>query len=245
MRSHCRFIFQVLHIAKQVDDSKPPAEQKFLNNLPTNGWFRRFSGRHNLVLRCPQNKSAARWDMENPEARDSLFNLLENLIEKYGISSTDIYNMDETGLQIVTKHPKVLTKKGAKNVYTRTGGERSETISLAVCANASGTVILPPFIIFKGLSLSANLDPEQYPPGSIFSHSKSGYMVRDLFEAWMEVFIRNIPARRPVLLIFDGHVSHLSYNVLLLAKKIMLYYYVYPLTPLICTSPWMLAFSDP
>lgn len=126
---------------------------------------------------------------------------------------------DETGLQIVTKNPKILTIRVDKHVYVRKGGERTETISIAACGNANGTIILPPFVIFKGLSLSNDLNAEDYPDDTLFYHSKSGYMVIELFEVWFEEFICRAPAKRPLMLIFDGHASHLSLSVVRAAKE--------------------------
>lgn len=127
--------------------------------------------------------------------------------------------MDETGFQLVSKGRKVVTKTGDRNVYIRVSGERSETISAAVSGNAAGSIILPPFFIFKGESLPASLVGDSYPPMTLFACSESGYMNSALFKAWFEMMIQHLPSIRPILLLLDGHKSHSSLEVLELARK--------------------------
>lgn len=156
--------------------------------------------------------------METTTVRDDLFKLYRDLVEEHNFQATDIYNVDETGLQVICKHPKIVIGKGSKRIGVEKPGERSETISAVVCANGAGSIIIPPFIIFRGQSLPANLNGDSYPSGTIFGLSKSGYMVSELFEEWMKMFVNDIPARRPVLLILDGHGSHVSLNVICHAR---------------------------
>lgn len=104
----------------------------------------------------------------------------------------------------MSKNPKIVCEKGSCQVYARKSGERSQLISVACCGNASGSVIVPPFVIFKGESLPDNLNAERYPDGTTFGKSKSGYMVTELFFEWMKFFISKIPPKRPVLLLLDG-----------------------------------------
>ncbi len=146
-----------MNFAKEIDNMQPKEFQVFKNELPSNMWYSRFMQRNQLSLRQPENISVARIDMSTEEVRDELFEKYVALLKKYGFCSDEIYNMDETGLQLVSKSPKIVCSRGSKRVVVRKSGERSETISIAACANASGNVILPPFIIFRGESLSEDV----------------------------------------------------------------------------------------
>ncbi len=95
--------------------------------------------------------------MSSTEVRDDLFQKYTAVVKKFGFTGDTIYNMDETGLQLVAKSPKIVCTRGSKRVVVRKTGERSETISIACCGNASGNHILPPFVIFKGESLSEDV----------------------------------------------------------------------------------------
>lgn len=68
-------------------------------------------------------------------------------------------------------------------------------------------------------------DQWQAPEGSGFPETSytctdNGWMQSDVFAKYFErVFLKQIGDERPILLIFDGHTTHLSLNVLELAKK--------------------------
>ena len=81
------------------------------------------------------------------------FDLLENtlkdnyLFDKPG----NIFNVDESGLQLNNKPDKVIAMKGSKDVHVLTSGEKGETVTLVACCNAEGN-FLPPYCIFKGVN---------------------------------------------------------------------------------------------
>ena len=56
-------------------------------------------------------------------------------------------------------------------------------------------------------------------PGTYFSCSVSRWVTHDLYLEWFKFFIANIPPTRPVLLIEDGHASHISIEVIELAQS--------------------------
>lgn len=123
-----------------------------------------------------------------------------------------IFNVDETGVQIVTQGGKVLARKGSRNVQILASAERGSNTTIVACCNAIGDFI-PPMVIFKG-SRKPNPDSlGQLPVGSLVEVSKSGWIDKDLFLAWFEHFISHLPRRLPnekVVLIMDGHRSHES-----------------------------------
>lgn len=58
---------------------------------------------------------------------------------------------------------------------------------------------------------------------SLFKYSESGWINSDLYVKWFEFFIKNIVPTRPVLLIQDGHGSHISIELIELAKSNVIY----------------------
>lgn len=78
---------------------------------------------------------------------------------------------------------------------------------------------IPPMIIFKGQRLNKGLVTNA-PSGTLFATSKSSFIDRELFEHWFKHhFMKYLPSLRPVLLIMDGHTSHISLEILKLAKE--------------------------
>lgn len=53
--------------------------------------------------------------------------------------------------------------------------------------------------------------------GTFYSHSEGGSMTQEIFYSFMVKFINDVK-ERPILLIYDGHLSHMEYKTLKLAK---------------------------
>ncbi|KAJ8977202.1 hypothetical protein NQ317_011213 [Molorchus minor] len=148
------------------------------------------------------------------------YNLLEDNLVTHNLQDkpNKIFNMDETGIQLINKPGKVVAIKGSKCVHSVTSKEKGETISLIACNNAEG-VFLPPVLIMKGVrSFDSRLNG--LPQGtSIYMNKKFSYINSDLFLKWMkEIFLPRKPEGK-VLLILDGHSSHASYDVIQLANE--------------------------
>ena len=57
----------------------------------------------------------------------------------------------------------------------------------------------------------------------MFSCSESAWINQSLFLDWFNFFITNIPPARPVLVIEEGHSSHVSLDVIKLARENNIY----------------------
>ena len=68
-------------------------------------------------------------------------------------------------------------------------------------------------MIFPRVCMPESLK-EGAPPGTQFAMSPKGWINQEIFFNWLDFFIANIPSVRPVLLIYDGHASHLSIEVI-------------------------------
>lgn len=202
------------------------------NNLPnpfskTNeaagrDWLRLFLNRHPcLSFRQPTGTSFARARGFNKENVEHFFNLLENEMENNQFSPNQIYNVDETGISVVpAKMPKVLGLKGKKQIGALTSAERGSLITCVMCMSAGGSFV-PPLFIFPR-KRSNPLLMKGAPPGSIQACHPSGWVQTNLFTMWFKHFLEAVKpsASFPVLLILDGHSSHMrNIELIDLARK--------------------------
>jgi hypothetical protein len=134
-----------------------------------------------------------------------------NLITK----PMQIYNVDETGITVVHSPGKVFSAVGRKHVYSITSGERGKTHTVVVCVSASGHAIPPLMIYPRKMAVPDNMKIGAVP-GTIFDN---GWITQEIYFEWFKFFIKSIPPARPVLLIEDGHGSHITLDVIELARK--------------------------
>ena len=92
------------------------------------------------------------------------------------------------------------------------------------CLNACGEWMTP-YFLFLGKQVPVTYNPlEGGVKGSVFSMTNSGYMDTETFYMWLaNHFISNLPPTRPVILLIDGHDSHLDLNTLQLPEKNQVY----------------------
>ena len=96
-----------------------------------------------------------------------------------------IYNMDETGVPLDPRPPKVVTKKGQRKVRYCCSGQKGQ-ITVIGCANATGHSISP-FIIFAAKQLNPNWMKDELP-GTRYAVSDNGWIDQDLFHFWQTAF---------------------------------------------------------
>ena len=125
-----------------------------------------------------------------------------------------LYNCDETFLPLDGTREKAVTLKKAKYAYAQAHGT-SDHITMLCGASAAG-IALPPMIIY----------PKSFPGGAytfndaVYAKSESGWVDSELFLSWMhKVFLEFAVPQRPVMLFVDGHKSHLSLELIDLARK--------------------------
>ena len=187
---------------------KHPFNQR--NRAAGYDWMLSFLERNpNLSVRQSQGLSVARGQGLCREEVGRFFTLLEEIMDKYNLHGkpANIFNMDESGIQLINKPGKVVTAKGSKNVNVLTSGEKGETITVIACNNAEGR-FLPPVLVLKGVNKRRDIC-DGLPPGSdVFMNAKNGYVNTELFMKWFKEFF--IPRKSPGVnvLILDGHVSH-------------------------------------
>ena len=169
----------------------------------------------------PQALQICRAKAANPEIIDHwFFTILKPMLEKFNLMNAPhrIYNADETSFSLCGRPQRVIAKKGAKSPQYIVGGTGKENITVHGCVSASGQ-LLPPYILYMGQRLMVDYT-QGGPIGSRYGVSAKGWMTEVNFLDWFRnQFIPSLPPERPVILILDGHKSHIQYEVLQLAKQ--------------------------
>lgn len=195
----------------------------FKNGKPGKDWFILFRKRHRLSVKKPQSVEYARKKQTDPFIINDYFNLLHSTLEKFNLFNRPhlVWNLDETSICTDPSKTKVVGAKG-KPCSRTTGGSGKENITCLVAASASGEKS-PPLVIFKGLNLWTNWVPEPKEndcPDMTFAASKNGWISSEIFLNFLKNnLVPALPEDRPVLLIYDGHATHVTDDVIDFAKS--------------------------
>nr|XP_026483579.1 uncharacterized protein LOC113391735 [Vanessa tameamea] len=194
----------------------------FTNNKPGKDWFINFRKRHRLSIKKPQPVEYVRKKMTDPFVIFEYFKLLEDTLSALNLFQSPhlIWNMDETSLSLDPTKTKVV---GAINkpCSRTTCGTGKENTTILTTVSASGKK-LSPLIVFKGKNIwdqwmgtTENFDFELS-----YAASSKGWMETAIFYNYMEkVLIPALGDERPVLIIYDGHSTHVDAKVIELAIK--------------------------
>ena len=130
----------------------------------TDGWFRRFMARQpHLSMRKSDPTANVRMDCLTKETMDEYFQLLKDTLIENDLmdSPNQIYNVDETGMPLDHRAPKIVVGRGHKKVRYRTSGNKSQ-VTVIGCVSACGQAI-PPFVIFDAKSLNKEWTKGEVP----------------------------------------------------------------------------------
>jgi len=94
----------------------------------------------------------------------------------------------------------------------------SEHITMLCAASVAG-LPLPPMIIYSK-SFPGGQYCFDWPYDALYTKSESGWIGSESFLKWMrKVFLKHVVIQWPVLLFTDGHMSHISLDVIDLCQK--------------------------
>ena len=170
-------------------------------------------------MRKGDSTAFVRMDAINEETLTSYYKLLEDTLQENKLQNcpSQIYNVDETGVPLNPKPPKIVVPKGMKKPRYQSPGQKGQ-ITVVACGNAAGNV-LPPLIIFDAKNMQHAWTQGEVP-GSKYGTSDKGWITTELFESWFnELFLPNAVSARPLLLLLDGHSTHYQPDVINLALK--------------------------
>jgi hypothetical protein len=175
----------------------------------------------NFVKRQPQLRTrfTRQYDYqralcEDPAVIGDWFRLVRNVVAKYGIHESDIWNFDETGFMmgVISSAMVVTTSDGrGKAKMTQPGNREWATVIQGV--NAEGWAI-PPFIIVAGqYHLSTWYRDSPLPSDWVVGVTSNGWTTNELGLEWIKHFDKHSRSRTKGskrLLVLDGHESHHS-----------------------------------
>ena len=194
-------------------------------------WFRNFMKRWpELNVTKPRSLSMARAKATNMETVTNYFEQLKGILTKYNLHDKPqhIYNVDEKGLQTEHNPPYVV---GCKEVPTPAiTSPRSSLTTVIGCGNALGTQI-PPYFVFQGQRMRQEL-LAGCSTGANGTVTDSGWSNGQVFESYLNNhFLKYVQGRdkdEPILLLYDGHRSHISMTLVNWAKENNVVLFVLP-----------------
>nr|UUG47255.1 ORF42 [Bracoviriform inaniti] len=222
-------------VQKIVVEEKRP--NPFTNNRPGKKWFSLFLQRNpDIALKNTEILSKARASVTEEHILNWFEELLKYLKEEEAEDLLNdprrILNLDELGMLTCPKTGRLLGPRGEKNLYRIAGGPEKQSISVLCTFSGDGTSY-DPMIIYP---YKRNIPREikvSIPDGYSFGISDSGWIT----SATYYEYIANVLYPRlvekevdfPVLVLFDGHKSHINMELhLFCMEHKLLLYCLYP-----------------
>ncbi|CAF4517648.1 unnamed protein product [Rotaria magnacalcarata] len=148
---------------------------------------------------------------------DRWFDHLNKVLAKLNLFDRPeaIYNVDESAFGDDPGRKQVIIKRDSKYAISSQGGSGKCYTTLLMCTSASGK-FLPPYIIFRAQRLFDVWIPRNGYPGSRYNATPSGWSDENTFYDWLcNHFTPAVKmVKKPLLLIMDGHYSHLSTRII-------------------------------
>ena len=204
-------------ISKRSNRKHSPFNEDF---SPGAKWWWKFYKRHqkDITLRKPDTLDRGRSRMANIKVMNNHFAKLKEVLYEHKIFNKPkhIFNCDESGIRLDSQAGKVVVCRNTKQAYSEAKGS-STHITAHICCSASG-VMLPPMLIFEKSFPSGDYSTRG-PVDALYAKAPNSYMDGELFLAWMDkILIPSTSHIRPILLILDGHLSHITIDVIDLAR---------------------------
>ena len=221
--------WQILDMAKNM------CEVTGKKNSPTKHWFYGFLKRFpELKMVNPKKREKSR-TMLTDETLNRYFAELEITMTKYGVKdkAANIWNVDETGISLDHNPPKVLARSGT-SPHSITSGRSANTTAIAAVGALGQTI--PPYVIFKGERISKEMMSSGLK-GTVYKTSTSGWSNSELFlDFFNNHFLKHVTVR-PCLLLYDGHSTHVTVDVIQAAREQGVHLFVLPPHSSHCLQP--------
>ena len=217
-------VFDMVQEIMRKDCRKNP----FVNNRPGEKWWKLFIGRHpDVSLRQPEHLQLSRARCYTPEAINEWFKEFGKFLvdKKLKDSPSQLWNADESGFPLCPKSGRILAMKTDKNVYGVTGDSKEQITCL--CAGSAAGDILPPMEVFAGERFRYN-PMDKCIPNAYFGRSPNGWINTELFYGWLANHFAKLVHVRPVVLLVDGHSSHIDIEVSKFCVENQIFLYCFP-----------------
>lgn len=208
------------YIVKNFAEALPPSRKMklpFKDFVPGPDWLRNFEKRwhEELRKRKPEILTKSRANAMTPYIVNHFFDMYEELLNENNLLECPerIFNLDETGLGTDARNCGVFVAKNARTAYQRSATCGKTMFSVLFCVSADGKY-MPPFTIYKSKHIY-DAWTHGGPSGAMYGCTDSGWMTDSVFEQWIKHFSKHVAdLPKPILLIFDGHGSHLTYETI-------------------------------
>uniref|UniRef100_A0A0X3PNR5 DDE-1 domain-containing protein n=1 Tax=Schistocephalus solidus TaxID=70667 RepID=A0A0X3PNR5_SCHSO len=188
---------------------------KYLN--PSQAWFYAF------LNRWPDLKNflfgpRSNWKSKgvSGDAIQAYFEQLDKVLTKYGIKDKPehMWIVDEVSISCENQPPRILPIGIQRS---QSASYWNPTVAMIGAASAAGEKI-PPFLIYRGESITTKM-MEGAVRGTKFANSPSAWVNSDAFIQWFLKHFRPIVSKRPLILLYDGHLQFVSVRVLERARE--------------------------
>ncbi|CAF3053425.1 unnamed protein product [Rotaria sp. Silwood2] len=131
-----------------------------------------------------------------------------------------IWNVDESGFTDDPGRKQVVVTRSNKHPTSSHSGSGKSHTTVLICASAIGEC-LPPYLIHRGVRLYDIWCPKNGFPGTRYNVSPTGWVEEPIFFDWFSrQFLPAIKSiKRPVILIYDGHYTHISTRIIKMAMN--------------------------
>ena len=216
---YCRWqvIEMAGNMAKQTDRAEEPKKDWYY------GFIKRFP---DLSIQKPKKREISRVKSTNEVNMKNYFIELEKILTKYDLKNKpeQIWKIDETGISLDHNPPKIVAAKGERP-YVVTAGHSANTTVIAA-GNALGETI-PPYVIYKGQRLTEELTKGCLPQTKYTTTAK-GWSTTETFQDFiLNHFLVHVQPR-PCLLLYDGHSTHVTIDLIEKARENNIHMFVLP-----------------
>ena len=194
----------------------------FEGGMPTKRWFYSFLKRNpQLKSKISSSIQSTRAKMTQPEIIDGWFQKLVEIYEKYDFHHKPfhVFNCDETGFNCDSGKMKIVCRKHNRNPKRIGGSNEKVQYTVLTCCNANGD-FLGLNILFQGKRNQTKWAFEG-PTGAAYDISDSGWMEGKNFVKWFKtIFLQHVNKLEGYKLLYlDGHFSHISEELIKLARE--------------------------
>ena len=189
------------------------------DDFPNNKWIYRFIKSQKGIISSKKGIILSKKRYEN-STKERIVEYFENISPLIKVLKPEqIWNCDETGICPQGRKPRRVISPCGMNANVQRSEDR-ENVSIMGCASAAGDSI-PPMFIYSGKRKQTYM-LDGAIPGSTLAMSDTSYINGNIFTHWIDWFSSKLDEKnieRPVLLILDGHFSHLTMKTIDYARE--------------------------
>ena len=200
----------------------------FKNDRPGDKWWKLFVKRHPMLsLRKPEQLQLSRARCCTPENIQHWIVEFEQFLVTHDLKDrpAQIWNADEAGFPLCPSTGKVIAMRNSRCVYGVTGDSKEQITTL--CAVSAAGYVIPPMHIFAGERFKYN-PMNNCVDNAYFGRSVSGWISTEIFFGWIANHFAKKVLVRPVLLLVDGHSSHIDLHISKFCRDNGIYLYCLP-----------------